>query len=72
MEYSAAIKNEDLCELICSHFQNIFLSEKSAKEYKYTKVGYLLFNEEGDIRKIYRYSSIYRKDNQKKIIFKFI
>lgn len=47
MEYSATIKNEDLYELICSNFQNIFLSEKNAREYKYTRVGYLLFNKEG-------------------------
>lgn len=47
VEYNTTIKNEDLYELICSHFQNIFLSEKNAREYKYTRVGYLLFNKEG-------------------------
>lgn len=51
MEYNTPIKNEEnLYELICSDFQNIFISEKS-KVQRIPRVWYLLFNKEGAIRK---------------------
>lgn len=61
MKYNAAIKDkEDLFKLICSDFQDVFLSEKRIYRVCY------LFCKRGKI--IYKYLSICRKDDQKKIL----